>query len=201
MTLLPLFDKYNNLDALTLKGFFHAHMYDKENAFRCFDELFKIVPDDVGVCYNKGIAYRILNENELALCCFDKFLAENPGHIDSLGYKGLCYLYLGEYDKALDYFDRVLEKENSAINLLRKSLCYSMLKMHDEAIKSIEIIFYVAKMSVQTKIVVAKYGLHPYSMHPAWATALRRAMRILWSGSIPWRSSQIHSEKGGRYDI
>ena len=133
-------DKYNNLDALTLKGFFHAHMYDKENAFRCFDELVKIVPDDVGVCYNKGIAYRILNENELALCCFDKFLAENPGHIDSLGYKGLCYLYLGEYDNALDYFDRVLEKENSAINLLRKSSCYSMLKRHDEAIKSIEII-------------------------------------------------------------
>lgn len=53
----------------------------------------------------------------------------------------------------------------------------------------------------QTKIVAEKYGLHPYSMHPVWAVVFKEHKENYAVGQIPWRSSQIHSEKGGRYDI
>ena len=131
-------DKYNNLDALSSKGFCYADLYDKENSFKCFDELSKLIPNEVGIDLNKGIACSILNEFELAIECFDKFLAEYPDNINALSLKGLCYSFLGDYDKALNIYDKVLEKENDYITIVRKGLCYSKLKKYDEAISCIE---------------------------------------------------------------
>ena len=37
-------DKYDNINVLVLKGFCYGQLYDKENAFQCFDELFDIFP-------------------------------------------------------------------------------------------------------------------------------------------------------------
>lgn len=51
------------------------------------------------------------------------------------------------------------------------------------------------KWRYKQRIVAAKYGLHPYSMHPVWIVVFKEHEENYAVGQIPWRLSQIHSEK------
>lgn len=42
------------------------------------------------------------------------------------------------------------------------------------------------------KIVAEKYGLHPYSMHPAWATAFKESNENFVVGQHTMAVSQIY---------
>ncbi len=134
-------DKYN-IDALSLKGLYYAHLFDKKNSLNCFNILLKIYPKDLTIYFKKGICSLYLEEYELAIECFNKILNNDNNHIPSLSYKGLAYLYLKEYDKSLVYFDKVLDKQKDTNTILRKSRYYSELKLYDDALNCLNKVLY-----------------------------------------------------------
>ena len=113
-------DKYNHLDLILWNGVYYSELYDKEMSFKCFDEVQKIVFQDVAIDYYKGVACMNLDEYELAIDCFDKFLKEDQNNVDALSNKGYAYYFLGNYNVALYYFDRALENNNDLMMVLQK---------------------------------------------------------------------------------
>lgn len=89
-------------------------------SFKCFDEVQKIVFQDVAIDYYKGVACMNLDEYELAIDCFYKFLKEDQNNVDALSNKGYAYYFLGNYNVALYYFDRALENNNDLMMVLQK---------------------------------------------------------------------------------
>lgn len=126
-------DKYN-IEALSFKGLYYAHLSDKENSLNCFNVLLDINPNDLAIYFKKGLCCIYLEEYETSIECFNKVLEKDNNHITSLSYKGLAYLYLKEYDKSLIYFDKVLDKQPDIYTILRKSKYYSELKLYDDAL-------------------------------------------------------------------
>lgn len=124
----------NNCEALSFKGLYYSCLFDKINAFDCFNKIHQINPNYIYGYYREGLACIQLEEYNKAINSFKKILVCDSNHVDTLNHIGESYLDLKEYDESLKYLHKALDIEANAFSFVQLSLYYVDFENFDEAI-------------------------------------------------------------------
>ncbi|RDJ30900.1 MAG: hypothetical protein DWQ18_05220 [Crenarchaeota archaeon] len=89
----------------------HFAVGDYSAAVKIYDDILKIVPDNVSTLKMKGIALSNLEQHPNSLKQFYKALQKEPEDVISLLGMGIGFGNLGEYTESQKYFEKVLDIE------------------------------------------------------------------------------------------